>query len=131
MYYGAASGGQVYRIPAGALADPELPPEELQALIEPYASKPVSDGFRVDGHGRVIVTDLSESGIGVTGPLGYELLIADSERLRWPNGLAFDSNGAVIVTVNELHRHPELNGGEDESSGSYAILRLNEVKAEQ
>lgn len=129
LYYGAVSGERVYRIPASALVDPDLTEEDLAGLIEDYAEKPACDGFRVDGRGRVFVTDVAGNGVGIATPDGYELAISDAEALAWPDGLAFDSDGAVIVTVNQLHGHPALNGGEDESRPPYWILRLNDVTA--
>jgi sugar lactone lactonase YvrE len=129
LYYGSVSGDRVHRIPGAALANQDLTAEELRESIEDYAAKPPSDGFRVDGQGRVFVTDLEGNGVGIATPDGYELVESDAIRLRWPDGLAFDRTGAVIVTANQLHRHPELNGGEDESDPPYAILRLNRLRA--
>lgn len=129
IYYGAASGHRIYRLPTAALADPELSPDELRATIETYAQKAPSNGIRVDGQGRVFVTDVQASGIGLATPTGYEVLLSDPDLFPWPDGLAFDRSGALIVTVNQLHRHPELNGGDDESKPPYKILRLNEWKA--
>ncbi len=131
IYYGAVSGERIYRIPTAALANQELTPDELRDTIEPYADKAPSDGFRVDGQGRVFVTDLEQSGIGIATPEGYEVALSDPAIFPWPDGLAFDGSGSLIVTVNQLHRHPDLNGGEDESKAPYAILRLNDLKAER
>ncbi|MFT5731879.1 MAG: sugar lactone lactonase YvrE [Planctomycetota bacterium] len=130
IYYGAMSGTQIYRIPTKVLANPELGDEAIRASIEPYAKKAPSDGFRVDGQGQVFVTDLEGNGIGVATPDGYRLEFTDPS-IAWADGLAFDRDGAVVVTVNQLHLHEKHHGGVGAGQPPYLILRLNEVRAKR
>ena len=131
IYFGCVSGESVFRIPTAALANPELAQEDLGAMIEVYGDKGPSDGLRVDGQGRVFVTDLEQSGIGIATPDGYELVVSGTDLYAWPDGLAFDQDGSLIVTVNQLHRHPSLNGGKHGGTVDYVILRLNDLKAQR
>lgn len=124
VYFATIGGDTVYRIPADALANPAHDDVALGAVVEAYGPKPPCDGIAVDGEGRVFITDIEGSAVGVTTPGNYEVIAQDDQELSWPDGFALDATGALWVTQNQLHRHPALNEGADESTGAYRILRL-------
>ena len=68
---------------------------------------------------------MTDNAIGVTKPDGtYEVLFQSDEDLPWPDGFSMGADGFVYATINELHRSPVLNNGEDASLGTYRIVRF-------
>ena len=68
---------------------------------------------------------MADDAIGVTTPDGrYETLFQSAEDLPWPDGFAIGPDGFVYATINELHRSPVLNGGEDGATGAFKIVRF-------
>ncbi|QPH55063.1 L-dopachrome tautomerase-related protein [Pontivivens ytuae] len=128
VYYGAMNGTAVWRVPTAALADPELPAEELAALVERYGDKPPSDGITVDDIGNVYITDGGGNAIGVTGPDGrYRVLVADP-RIEWPDGMSAGPDGWMYATVNRLNNTPPLNAGAStEPAGPYYVVRWRPI----
>lgn len=124
VYFGSVNGSDVFRLPASALAEDAVTDEALAAQIERYAEKRPSDGIAVDGQGRVFISDIEASAVGVTTPEGYKVIAQDKLRLSWPDGFAFGPDGALYVTQNQLHAHPALNEGEDGTRKPYHILKL-------
>lgn len=124
VYFGSVNGGDVFRIPAAALADEAMDETVLAGKIERYADKKPNDGFIVDDKGRVISGDIEANAITASTPEGIETLARDDERLRWADGFAFAPDGTLYVTTNQLNTHPALNGGVDASDKQYFILTL-------
>jgi sugar lactone lactonase YvrE len=122
LYFGSMSGTSVYRIATSAIINAGLSSKELEQKVQRYGTKPISDGIVVDGGGNVYVTDITNGAIGVVKPNGdYEILFKD-ERLVWPDGFSYGPDHKIYVTVNELHRSPPLNNGEDASQGKFSVL---------
>ncbi len=125
VYFGAMHGRTIWKVKADDLANPGLPAEELEARVERHGPKGASDGITIDSAGNIYVTDVNEHAIGVLEPGGaYRQLIRDDAMLQWPDGLCAGPDGNVYVTVNQLHRHAALNGGEDATKPPYRILRF-------
>lgn len=124
VYFGTVNGSEVFRIPAASLANATLDDAALSAQIEHYADKRPSDGFIVDGQGRVYSGDVEASAIGVATPEGYEVIAQDDTLLSWPDGFAFGPDGTLYITQNQLHKHPALNEGVDGSDKNYHILTI-------
>lgn len=125
VYYGAMNGTQIYRIRTQDLLDHTLSDEELGERVETYAEKPISDGITIDSAGQVYITDITANAIGVTDPEeGYRVLYQDDDLLSWADGLSVGPDDFIYVTVNQLHRSPVLNQGEDISEPPYRILRF-------
>ncbi|WP_207796752.1 L-dopachrome tautomerase-related protein [Sphingomonas oleivorans] len=124
VYFGAMSGKAVHRIDAAMLAD-EAHEAALAEHVEYWCAKPHCDGFDVDAHGNIYVTDIESSAIGMASPAGYSILAQDDERLGWPDGVELDAEGRwLYITANQLHRHPKLNDGIDASRPPFHVLRL-------
>ncbi|NMN71551.1 L-dopachrome tautomerase-related protein [Rhizobium sp. 57MFTsu3.2] len=125
VYFGALSGKSVYRIDANILSDDTVSAEVVAGGVEFWCAKPPCDGFDVDAVGNVYITDIVKSAIGVASPAGYRVLVEDTERLGWPDGVELDVQGHwLYITSNQLHRHPLLNSGDDASRPPYYLLRL-------
>jgi len=125
VYFAPMTGSAIYRIRTADLLDESLDDAGLEARVERYGDKPISDGSTIDAAGNVYITAMTDNAIGVTRPDGsYEVLFQSDEDLPWPDGFSMGVDGYVYATVNELHRSPVLNGGEDASLGTYRIVRF-------
>ncbi len=125
VYFAPMTGTAMYRIRTVDLLDESLDDAALEARVERYGDKPISDGSTVDAAGNVYITAMTDNAIGVTRPDGtYEVLFQSDEDLPWPDGFSIGADGYVYATINELHRSPVLNGGEDASLGTYRIVRF-------
>ncbi|BED87936.1 periplasmic protein [Pseudoalteromonas sp. MM1] len=124
VYFGPMGGTTIHRIPADALADDSLNYEQLSGFIEFYRNKPRTDGFTVDAHGDVYVTDVENSAIGVVKEDGYHVVVQD-EKLSWPDGVALSQDGWLYVVANQLHNLPGLNQGKDASKPPFTIYKIN------
>ena len=118
-------GTSVYRIPTVALNDEHIETDSLLAKVERYGSKPVSDGISIDNAGNVYITDLNNHAIGVTKSDGsYEILYQDQELFIWPDSISAGPDGMMYVVLNQLNRAAALNGGKNESSPPFHIVRF-------
>ncbi len=125
VYFAPMTGSAMYRVRTTDLLDESLDDAALEARVERYGDKPISDGSTVDAAGNVYITAMTDNAIGVTKPDGtYEVLFQSDAELPWPDGFAMGVDGYVYATVNELHRSPVLNSGEDASLGTYRIVRF-------
>lgn len=125
VYYGPMSGRSLYRIRAEDLGDRSLSAAALAARVERYGDKPICDGIIADRAGNVYVTDITHDAIGVVTPDGsYRRLFQDANLLSWTDAMSFGPDGYIYVAVNQLHRSPPLNGGQDGSRPPFAIVRF-------
>lgn len=128
IYFGAMNGTSIYRVRTTDLMDETLSPEDLEARVERYGEKPISDGSTIDGGGNVYITDITNDAVGVVRPDGaYERLFTD-DALSWPDGFAYGPDDFIYATVNELHRSPALNDGEDGMMGEFKIIRFKALQ---
>lgn len=125
VYFAPMSGRSMYRVRTRDLRDQTLSDDALTARVERYGDKPISDGAAIDAAGNVYIAAMADDAIGVTTPDGrYETLFQSAEDLPWPDGFAIGPDGFVYATINELHRSPVLNGGEDGATGAFKIVRF-------
>ncbi|MEO1471809.1 MAG: L-dopachrome tautomerase-related protein [Pseudomonadota bacterium] len=125
VYFAPMTASAMYRVRTTDLLDESLDDAALEARVERYGTKPISDGSTVDTAGNVYITAMTDNAIGVTRPDGsYEVLFQSDDDLPWPDGFSIGADGFVYATINELHRSPVLNGGEDASLGTYRIVRF-------
>ncbi|WP_171102123.1 SMP-30/gluconolactonase/LRE family protein [Ruegeria sp. HKCCD7255] len=125
VYFAPMTASAMYRVRTTDLLDESLSDADLAAKVERYGDKVISDGSTVDADGNVYITAMTDNALGVTKPDStYEVLYQSDEGLPWPDGFAMGVDGYVYATINELHRSPVLNGGEDASIGTYKIVRF-------
>lgn len=125
VYFAPMTASAMYRIRTTDLLDESLSDADLEARVERYGDKPISDGSTVDTGGNVYITAMTDNALGVTKPdSSYEVLYQSDDELPWPDGFSIGADGYVYATINELHRSPVLNGGEDASQGIYKIVRF-------
>ncbi len=124
VYFAPMTATAMYRVQTADLLDESLDDAALAGLVERYGDKPISDGSTVDGGGNVYITSITEDAVGVTKADGSYEILYQQDDMSWPDGFAFGPDGYVYVTINELHRSPVLNGGEDGTLGEFKIMRF-------
>ena len=124
VYFAPMTGLNLYRVPTQALLNASLSATALLSEVERYGDKPISDGIVVDNGGNVYITAIGDATVGVVKPDGkYQRLFGDKS-LAWPDGFATGPDGYIYATINELHRSPVLNGGENVATGEFKIIRF-------
>ena len=124
LYFGAMSGTAIYRIKTADLIDTTLDAPALEDKIQRYGDKSLSDGITIDGGGNVYVTSVTKGAIEVTSPAGKSRTLYKDQRIVWPDGFAYGPDDYIYFTVNELHRSPVLNGGDNASQGEFKVMRF-------
>ena len=124
VYFAPMTGLSMYRVPTRSLLDASLSAEALLNDVERYGEKPLSDGIVVDNVGNVYITAIADAAIGVVTPNGeYQRLFSD-QSLAWPDGFAASADGYIYATINELHRSPVLNSGNNGATGGFKVIRF-------
>ena len=124
VYFGAMTGTQLYRVSTENLLNRSLNDTELLQRVEFFASKPISDGITIDNAGNVYITSITDNSIGMATPAGeYKTLVTDTA-LAWPDGFATAADGYIYATINELHRSPALNNGENRSQRLFKVIKF-------
>jgi sugar lactone lactonase YvrE len=130
VYFGPMSGHNLYRIRTADLLDFSIDQAALAGRVQRYGEKPICDGITVDGKGNVYITEIAAHAIGVVGRDGkYRRLFQDEKHLSWPDGMGFSPDNFIYVTVNQLHRSPPLNNGENSAKPPFYIVRFKSLAA--
>jgi len=124
IYFGALGGEKIFRVATDNVADENLSDKILSERIEYYATKPKSDGIKIDDKGRIYVTDVENNAIGISTPDGYSILVQDNSLISWPDGIAISPNGYLYFTSNQLQNKPWWNNGKDDSKPPFYVLRI-------
>jgi len=102
LYFGAMSGSGLYRVKLSDLLNETLPELQLSHRVERYATKPLSNGLSLDTDGNVYITDIEHNSVFVVGPDHEAKTVIRSEKIRWPEDLAFSPDGWLYVTDSAL-----------------------------
>lgn len=129
VYFAPMSATSMYRVRTIDLLDDTLSDDELATRVERYGDKPISDGSTIDAAGNVYITSVTKDAIGVTQADGSYREIYQQDDISWPDGFAIGPDGYIYVTVNELHRSPVLNNGENATRGEFKIMRFRALGA--
>ena len=125
VYYGAMSGGSVWRVRLADLLDESLSADQLAARVERYGDKAPSAGISMDDAGNVYVTDVGARGIGVTAPDGqYRLYVQDDALFDWPDGLTVGPDGHVYSAANGLYRGWASHAHLDRAEPPFQLVRF-------
>jgi sugar lactone lactonase YvrE len=131
LYWGAMSGTAIYRMKTGHLINEQLTDSDLVGYVERYGEKPISDGITIDDTGNVYITSITEDAIGVVRPDGSYDQLFQEDTFSWPDGFAVGPDNYIYVTINELHRSPTLNDGQNFSKGEFKVMRFKALSTAQ
>jgi len=124
LYYGALNGSGLYRIRLKDLQNEKLTPGELEALVERYRDKPLSDGLSVDSAGGVYITDVEHNAIFRVSPGGGVHTLIQSPEIRWPDALSFGPDNFLYVADSALQEVILKSTEHIESQGPYRVFRF-------
>ncbi len=100
-------------------------PHDIDAAIVSWPPRPfASDGLDRDAFGRVLLTDLANSGVQRLNPATgrYELLTTDPA-ISWPDGVCAAPGGTVYVTSSQIHRSTMFSAP-DTRQPPFGVYRL-------
>lgn len=124
LYWGAMSGTAIYRIKIQHLNKPWLTDTDLAEQVEHYGEKPISDEITIDDDGNVYITSITDDSIGYVQPDGAYKTLFKEDAFSWPDGFAVGPDNYIYVTINELHRSPGLNDGQNHSKNEFKVMRF-------
>jgi sugar lactone lactonase YvrE len=127
LYYSPLSGRTVYLVPTDVLNDRNASdPTAGFDAVKKVASKPSgNDGLLCDDQGRIYTTDYEDNCIRRIDPqTGAVEVIAQDERLLWPDTLSLTSDGQLLITASQLNRQPGYHHGRDLRQQPYVIWKL-------
>ena len=124
LYYGPFSGDRLYRIPTKQLVDPALSADALEAKVEDYGPKTISDGLTMDDRDNVYISDPEHSAVLSLGPDRVLRTIVKDARLRWPDGFSFGPDGWLYVTCSALHQVMFMGKDAVRQHAPYQVFRF-------
>ena len=124
LYFAPVTSRWLYRVHRRDLDDAALARVPLEAGVERYAEKTMSDGIAIDHAGTVYLTDLEHSAIVALDPDRKLRTLVKDERLRWPDGLALGPDGWLYVTCSALYQVILKSQGEIREHAPYQIFRF-------
>lgn len=102
VYWQALTGHTLYRIATEALADASLSGEALGTKVEEVGEVGVSDGYWMDGEGRLYLSACEEDAVKRRLPDGTLQTVVQDDRLRWPDSFAQGPDGSIYVTSSHI-----------------------------
>lgn len=124
LYFGPLNAGMLYRIATDELLRFKDNPSALSSRVKLAGKTTMSDGMTTDDDGRVYLTDIEHSAIVRWSADGrLETLIKD-DRLRWPDGFSFASDGWLYFTGAALSDVWLKSPWAIQKLGSYFIYRF-------
>ncbi len=124
LYFAPMHGTSMYRAKSADLSNPHLSTEELANRVERYSDKPICDGISIDQDNNIYLGDLAVNSMGIIKPDRSYQIMNIEEKLPWIDSFSFGSDGYLYFNCDQLHLSAPLNGGEDNSSPPYNIMRL-------
>jgi sugar lactone lactonase YvrE len=124
LYFAPVTSNHLYRVRTADLDDPSMPWRDLEASVERFAEKTMSDGIAIDAAGTLYLSDLEHSAIVALGQDRRLRTLVKDDRLRWPDGFAFAPDGSLYLTCSALHQVILASEAEIASHAPYQIWRL-------
>lgn len=109
LYWQSLTGKTLHRIRTKLLREAKLTPDKLAAEVENLGSTLVTDGMEVDEKANLYYTALEKNALILRIPDGRQILLAQDERLAWPDSLAFGPSGTLYVSTARIHQTAWFN----------------------
>ncbi|MDJ0813011.1 MAG: L-dopachrome tautomerase-related protein [Woeseiaceae bacterium] len=124
LYFGALSGGSLYRVRLDDIRDPNVPSSQIAARVERVSEKPLSDGLSIDKRGRVYITDVEHNAIFRLDENAELRTLIRSNRVRWPDALSFGPDGWLYIADSALSDVVLQSKDHIKDKGPYKIFRI-------
>lgn len=124
LYFGALSGGSLYRVRLSDIRDPSIADSQLESSVERVAAKPLSDGLSLDRAGNVYITDVEHNAIFRLDASGEMATLVRSPGIRWPDALSFGPDGWLYVADSALSEVVLKPREHIESSAPFKVFRV-------
>jgi sugar lactone lactonase YvrE len=107
LYWQAIKGEDLYRIRTEVLCNQGMRGEDVSAHVEPFGKNGVADGLLIaKGTNKMYITAVQENAIKMRdldeGPQGSPVIVAQDERLRWPDTFSQGPDGTIYVTASRI-----------------------------
>lgn len=107
LYWQAIKGEDLYRIPTSALCEAGMRGEDVSSQVEAFGKNGVSDGLLIArGTNHMYISAVEENAVKMRdldeGPQGTPRIVAQDERLRWPDTFTQDLEGTIYVTASHI-----------------------------
>jgi sugar lactone lactonase YvrE len=124
LYYCPLGSHRIYSVSLDALANRDLPADQVAATIKPLPKRDfASDGLECTADGTLLLTDYEHNAIQrLTSDGKYQILVSDP-RMIWPDTMSIGGNGYLYFTANQLNRQARFHDGRDLRHKPYVIFR--------
>ena len=123
LYVCPLASRRLLSVSVDALVDADASDEAVAATLEDHGEKGASDGLESDADGRIYASNYEQGAILVRQPDGaWEALVYRPD-LVFVDTLSVAADGHIYYTVNQVHRQPRLQGGNDLRERPYGLLR--------
>ncbi len=123
LFYCPLASRRLYSVSVEALLDESLDDAAVAATITDHGEKGASDGLETDADGRIYATNYEQGSVLRRSADGSWEVLVHQPGMIFPDTLSVAADGFLYFTVNQLHRQPKFQGGEDLRVKPYAVLR--------
>ncbi|MBV9496158.1 MAG: gluconolaconase [Acidobacteria bacterium] len=124
LYYSPLTSHEMYRVDAGALADRSRSDADVAQLVQDLGNKNfAADGLLEDAQGRIYATDFERSAIHRLDASGQWETIFSSSDVQWPDTLALQADGTLLITATQINWSPRIRGF-DQRKRPFRIYRI-------
>ena len=124
LYWQALVGRTLYRIPTRSMTSGTMSAADVGASVEKVATTNVADGLWMNEQGRLFITDPADNAVRMWEPDGRIRVVAEDARLRWPDSLAEDGNGAIYVTASHIQDMARFHANGSTQKGPWGLFRM-------
>ena len=127
VYWQALVGRTLYRVPTQALLGAltgKLTPSAVAAKVETLGATNVADGLWMDEHKNLFITDPADNAVRMRAPDGTLTMVAQDDRLRWPDSMAEGADGAIYVTASHIQDMAQFHATGSTQQGQWQLFRI-------
>jgi sugar lactone lactonase YvrE len=124
LFYCPLASRRLYSVSVDALADRDLDDDAVAETVVDHGQKGASDGLETDERGRIYATNYEHGAVLRTSDAGETWEpVAHRPEMLFVDTLAVAADRHVYMTVNQLHRQAQYQGGEDLREPPYLLMR--------
>ncbi len=126
VYWTVTTADAIYSVPTKLLRDPAATPEQISAAVEgPLQIGGGSDGMATDPSGRLWITNIALNRVEVLAPEQKQTdILFEGPDFIWPDSLASDFKGNMLLTTNHLNHAFEGKMNYDGDNANFRVWRI-------